>query len=346
MNERNYAIDFIRLFAILGVVVIHVSTAFIDRAVPFSVNFYIYNLINQLTRFSVPLFFLISGFLLASKYDNITSPINFYKRRLDKILIPYFFWSLFYYLFIFKNPVSHLFTKGFLNNLYTGDTSYQLYFIPAIIVLYLLFPFIIYFKKYLLTKWFIVLLLIFTAVLLTNTYYQNINIPIDTPFRLAFYNLLPFLVGIYAAIRIKNLNIFIKNMIIPFIISAFIFGFTVFGESTYMFSKTHIDDYLRNQWRISVLLYGISLAPILYYFYPTLLRKYEKTIYYFSGFALGVFFVHVAILNFLLEVIDNYKLYSFPYFILTLIIITTLSFVFSIALSRIKFLNRILGLRG
>lgn len=345
MNERNYAIDFIRLVAILGVVVIHTTTAFNDRVALFSLDFYFLHFINQASRFAVPLFFLISGFLLASRYLEIKNPIIFYKKRLYKILIPYVTWSLIYYFIIFPNSLNSLLSKKFANSLLTGDSSYQLYFIPAIIILYLLFPLIVYFKKVFLTKWFISLLFITEFVVISVVYFNNINLTIFPPFEVAFYNLFPFVIGMYSATRISNLNLFIKRNIVIISASTIVLSLYLFIESIFMYKSTGVENYLRNQWRISVFVYGIFAGSLMYYFYP-LLHKWNKQILYLSSFSLGVFFVHVAILQYFLDALDIYKFYNIVSFAVTLGGVLILSFVFSIALSKNKMVNKTLGLRG
>ncbi len=95
------------------------------------------------------------------------------------------------------------------------------------------------------------------------------------------------------------------------------------------------------------MLYGILSGAIFYYYYPKLLSKWNKTVSYLSRFSFGVFFVHVAILDLTLDlVIDKYDLFSPAYFAVGLILIIGLSFAFSIILSRIKLVDRILGLRS
>src|SRR3990167_4455719 len=105
MKERNYTVDFLKLIAIIAVIVIHVSTAFLDRSTPFSFSFDLLLFINQLSRFAVPLFFAVSGYLLAAHYKEVAHPLNFYKRR-ARILIPYFVWTLIYFLIVFPHPLS------------------------------------------------------------------------------------------------------------------------------------------------------------------------------------------------------------------------------------------------
>lgn len=343
--NRDYAIDAIRLFSILGVVIIHVSTAFTDRVAPLSGDFFIYHFINQIFRFSVPLFFLISGYLLASRYSKIENIVDFYKRRLSKVLLPYLSWSVIYYVLVFPNPVQEIFTQKFLMVLTQGDASYQLYFIPAIILLYLFFPLIIYYKKYLLTKWFIVALILF-QVIPTYLFYINVKMPVLTPIRIGFYNLLPFVFGMYAAIRIKDLAKFVTKYIIPISVITIILGAIVFMESTIMFIRTTISEYLKNQWRISVALYGISIGALFYYLYPRFFVKFEKIISYLASFALGIFFVHVAILSFVLQFFDAHYFNFTTELLLTLSLTIFLSVIFSITLSRIKIINQLLGLRG
>src|SRR3989338_5965868 len=101
MKSRDFAVDFVRLIAILGVVVIHTSTFFTGKSQPFSFDFYFLHIINQFMRFSVPAFFAISGYLLATHYSDMKSPLLFYKKRIYKILIPYLSCSTVYFLFFY-----------------------------------------------------------------------------------------------------------------------------------------------------------------------------------------------------------------------------------------------------
>lgn len=343
MENRNYSIDLIRLVAILGVIIIHTSTYFIDRTAAFTFTFYVLHIINQASRFAVPSFFVISGFLLGSKYHNILNPIIFYKKRISKILIPYLLWSLIYFLIIFPNPINSVFRNIFFHDLITGDASYQLYFIPGIIILYFLFPFVIYFKKILLTKLFVFLTFILEAIVLSYVYFFEPKIAILSPFVISFYNFLPFLIGIFAATKIINFHHFIKKHIFLFWVVSLISFCFIFGESIYMFLMTQKPMYLRDQWRISVMIYGTAVSAIFYYYYK---KSWDKMVMYLSSFSFGVFFVHTAILHEIVKVLDVYKLYNLFWFSLALFITVIGSFLFSIVFSKIKILNKLLGLRG
>lgn len=62
-NNRIEWIDLLRFIAIVGVVVIHMQGAFIG-SIHGSENWWIFNVINSLTHFSVPILVMISGTLL------------------------------------------------------------------------------------------------------------------------------------------------------------------------------------------------------------------------------------------------------------------------------------------
>src|SRR5882724_3283927 len=124
-----------RVIAILAVVMIHTSTRVLEAA-HYDLNGYNWDLLlNQISRFAVPLFFAISGFALEISYNSHSNYLNFFKKRIIKIIIPYIFWSAFFYIFIYTN---HDF--NFLKALSDGSSSYQLYFIPALLFFYFLFP--------------------------------------------------------------------------------------------------------------------------------------------------------------------------------------------------------------
>src|SRR5260221_2843056 len=126
-------IDVLRVVSILAVVLIHTTTRHLELT-HFDVTHYSFTLLlNQISRFAVPLFFLVSGFVLELNY----SPIGFFKyfkKRINKILIPYLLWSFIYYYFIYTNH-----TVKFFQELLNVSSSYQLTFVPTFFILYLIF---------------------------------------------------------------------------------------------------------------------------------------------------------------------------------------------------------------
>lgn len=109
-----------------------------------------YIAIDQVMRFCVPLFIALSGFGLASKYGSSSiSWGEFLKRRVSKLIPPYLLWSFFFMVVLTAVPQWHqpFQLTGVLDVLNVvgyallyGTADYQLYFIPLIVQLYLLFP--------------------------------------------------------------------------------------------------------------------------------------------------------------------------------------------------------------
>lgn len=342
-NSRNYAADFIKTISIVAVILIHTTTAFIDRSTPGSNSFYFAFILNQLSRFAVPLFFAVSGFLLATRYQNKNSYFLFYKKRFGKILLPYIFWTIIYFLLIFPNPLLSIFSLNFVSNLLTGDASYQLYFIPAIVILYLLFPFILKHKSFFLSKLFLSLLAIINIAILSFSYYQNIQIPLYSPFKIALFSSFPFMIGAYYALYKEKINLVISKKIFFIALATFVAGALLTTESYRLFTNTQNMDFIRNQWRMSIILYGLGVGILFSRLYTKYLTRWNKSISLLSNLSFGVFFVHVAILSSLFYIIDPYKLYSPLFLVITFIFTTSLSFLFAFTGSKLPIFNKLVG---
>jgi peptidoglycan/LPS O-acetylase OafA/YrhL len=144
MAEKNRGrikeLDLMRAFAILGVVAIHAgsySEAITGpSAIPIATDY-----IAHLADFAVPLFFMISGFLLASRPLDPAGRGTFYRRRLMTVVPPYLFFSTVYLAY-------NYWVMG-QTNLVQAAWSYLLFdtvgvfwFLGAMIQMYLLFPFL------------------------------------------------------------------------------------------------------------------------------------------------------------------------------------------------------------
>lgn len=143
-QHRLTSIDFLRVFAMLGVICIHVTAAYISaesRAQLFGMNLAF--LLNQATRFSVPLFLLLSGFALGLGQKPVPYPV-FLKRRCLRVLVPYAVWTVLYEIancgFSPGAWLAALTPAQLGRDLWTGQAAPHLYFIPIIFQFYLLYP--------------------------------------------------------------------------------------------------------------------------------------------------------------------------------------------------------------
>ena len=97
--KRIEELDFTRIIAMIAVITIHVTSAYIgyqSNILVMGMN--VAFILNQLTRFAVPLFILLSGTSLGLS-ANDDSYREFLHKRLTKIGIPYLAWTAVYIIY-------------------------------------------------------------------------------------------------------------------------------------------------------------------------------------------------------------------------------------------------------
>jgi len=290
MKERIKSIDSLRGLSILAVLLIHTTTRTLEASNFNIVGFSWTLFLNQIARFAVPLFFLISGLVLEISYKKGTSYIAFIKKRFSKIFIPYFVWSLFYYFLIYNQNHDSL-LKVMLN----GSASYQLYFIPTLCIFYLIFPFIHKIYKYISKTPVLVILITAQIYLLYRDYFVK-EFLLPDPVHIAILAFIYFLLGIVVARNMGLVGTFTvkkHTVIIPLWLLS---GFYVFWEGRSRFIQTGNYFAFYSQWRPSVFVYTILTFFALYYFFEY--RGFGNSVVNkFSKYSFFVFFVHVAVLE-------------------------------------------------
>ena len=138
-TSRHAYIDFLRVISILLVILLHCIGEYlfdpenIDRPLWVGTAY-----LNELCRVGVPLFFMMSGFLLLDKKIEKTG--EFYRHRFLKIAVLFLLYDIFYYLFL-PTGDARTFT-GWARELINCGSAYHLWFIYSILLLYLFIPFI------------------------------------------------------------------------------------------------------------------------------------------------------------------------------------------------------------
>jgi surface polysaccharide O-acyltransferase-like enzyme len=139
--KRLQELDFARVIAMFAVIMIHVSSTyiyfesnyeFLGMNIPF--------VLNQMSRFCVPMFLLLSGASLGLSSDS--GGAKFYRHRLLKIGVPYTCWFFIYLLFNTEIAKDTLGFWGLLRIFLLGGSAPHLYYITIIFQFYLLFPLI------------------------------------------------------------------------------------------------------------------------------------------------------------------------------------------------------------
>ncbi len=135
-TDKKEYIDVLRAIATIAVIIAHVSSRnwYENIGTP---DWKVFTIYDVLCRFSVPIFFMISGCLfLNSEKDR--SFLELLKNNVFKMVIFLIFWSVVYkmaYVLIEGKSI----TTALLEIL-NGDTQVHLWFVYAIIGLYLLIP--------------------------------------------------------------------------------------------------------------------------------------------------------------------------------------------------------------
>ncbi len=344
-KEKNiFAIDAMRAVSILAVILIHTTTRVLE-SVHYDLNNYQWTLfLNQLSRFAVPLFILISGFVLELSHNINGDWITFYKKRLSKIFIPYLFWSALYYLLVYTDN-----SDNFIQVLLKGNASYQLYFIPSLCLFYLLFP--ILHKAYkLISNIFIFLGLSYLELSLMYRDYFIQQFRVADPIRIFVLNYIFFVLGMVMARNKDVLFKFVSKYKYYLLTLFLIFTVYIFKEGKTQYFLTYNIKAFYSQWRISVLIYTLSIFGFIYYLFSQ--EKFQLKLFSaLSKLSYFVFFVHVLVL----EVI--WKLFGFKLFLLTtnnpiaklffdpvfFVIVTLISFAIAYSVHKVRYLVRITG---
>ena len=137
-NKWLTQFDLLRILAALSVVSIHASAKLWYQFPIHSVDWMISNAINVLSRFGVPMFFMISGALLLAPDREITLK-ELWLRHILRLFIIYVIWSCIYginsYLALCADTISW---KDLTKSMLTG--SYHLWFLPYLLGIYALHP--------------------------------------------------------------------------------------------------------------------------------------------------------------------------------------------------------------
>lgn len=143
-SKRILWVDYLKLWAIIGVLGIHCSSALLDNKYLFTLPWYESVICSSIFRFAIILFVMASGYLLLRK----PQPITVIPHRLKRILIPFVFWLLVYSVvkvviagalgqsWTLIDLIQYIFT-AFLNPVIV---SVQFWYVYMILGLYLLSP--------------------------------------------------------------------------------------------------------------------------------------------------------------------------------------------------------------
>lgn len=321
MDERLTPLDLMRTGATLGVIMIHVSANYIFVENQLShVPFFL----NQISRFSVPFFIIISGLLLL--YNDINKTEFNFKyfiiRRWYKIVVPYMIWTFLYVLFFPQNklPVilyetanNHInlynWLNIFINNIIWGSAAPHLYFIVIILQMYLLYPILLKLFK-LRENTVLIIAFIVSFYFQISDYFYDMGIVLLPQNGFKYYSisffpwLFYFAVGMYTGskLRKKQLNLQSLRIMLPVLWILTLFILIMDSKLSYTFTTT---------LKPTIILYSL-ISFYVFYLMCEIFQKYNSLLLKFSVWlskqSYFIYFIHIFILNGLLSLCIQNKI--------------------------------------
>jgi surface polysaccharide O-acyltransferase-like enzyme len=138
-------LDTLRAIAAIGVITIHISTPVVKMAYGGNMAYWwIGNVMDSAVRFAVPVFLMLSGATMLGKEYGVW---EFYKKRILRVLVPFLFWMLVYWIFRWTSLQAdqqpkefHAIIKWAVNLFLSEGISKHFWYVYMILFLYLFVP--------------------------------------------------------------------------------------------------------------------------------------------------------------------------------------------------------------
>jgi len=140
-------LDILRTLAILAVIIIHISSPLVNMTYVKNMPYWwIGNVVMSAMRFAVPIFLMLSGASMLGKDYKLG---EFYKKRILRVLVPFLFWMVAYWIFrwtmLLPKLQPHEFhdvIKWAVDLFLKEGISKHFWYVYMILAIYLFLPFI------------------------------------------------------------------------------------------------------------------------------------------------------------------------------------------------------------
>ena len=328
---RNINLDLLKVLACVGVVLLHTTMGGFKDTGSWNLLTYLY----YLGTYSIPLFFMVNGYLLLGKRE-ITS--HYILQKVKWILITVSSWNIIVWLFkrdFTVNPI-----KKIVGSLLQKGYFFQFWFFGALILIYLCLPIL---SKFLNSKrrylYILALLIVIGFIVeLANIFFQR---PLQThvmqTFRLWTWFFYYILGGYIAQFNVDNLKYRFKNWMkivsmLLVLISPIILFFLAKNTYHNLFAEYFYDILFVKFTSLGIFLMVLTLS---------LNENGSKWIVSLSNQTMGVFVIH----TYVMKIWEKLIAFSFTGAYLWFAIFTlSISFIVIGILMRIPYLNRIVKL--
>lgn len=340
-NTLSINVDFIRVISIFAVVLLHISAALVVEIKDYSsYKWIIGNFFDSFVRWCVPVFIMLSGYLLLQKNKLNEKPATFYKKRFFRLGFPILVWSIFFLIWgIIKTTIKGVEEPTLFNNivlpLLTGTPHYHLWFLFMIICLYLVTPLIRKLVLVLSTKELWTYTIIFLIISSVETFYESTKYK---PFFLNFIQYIPYFILGYLISKVTYSKKYFTYSTIIFIFS----NITTFVGTYYFVNNFDNNQYiLYNYLSITTVIASITIFYILL---NVNISKQIKKLSLIAPMTLGIYIIHplfIESLRFIGLKVENYNpLLSIPIFT---IFIFLLSYLIVLLLMKLPYIKRTLN---
>lgn len=252
--------------------------------------------LNTLSRVAVPLFVILSGYLIIKK-DKTQNIKAFYKRRFLRILPLFIIWFCIYTVWLSIRNHTQISLQHILQSLWLGNV-WELYFLLLILEMYLLAPFFANFIEKNNRKKQTLLLLLLTVISISCSILANLpGFKIDVT-RYALTTFIPFVVFFYAGAYYRDVHIHKTT--------AIILGFVYLATTlaTNLIARGNMSSYIVFDYNPTIIVTSICLFLTLKDIPAIIGTKlisgmYIRYISLLSSAMFGVYLLHPIILDFI-----------------------------------------------
>jgi len=285
--QTHFGISSLRILATLSVIVIHVSGPLVVKfgeISSFDWNVAIF--FDSISRYSVPVFFMISGFLLLGQDYGFR---EFLKKRLGKIVPPFLFWSLMYSVlnrYVFSSEIFNV--SKVVKDIFYGS-EYHLWFIYALIGVYLFTPILQKWIKYASQKEVLYVLIIWVLTLIIEVPGLKIYFPrIDLSYFSGFLGY--FVLGYY----LKQYNA--KEKLIPVLFVIFGGLITILGTYFFTIKNAKVYFYFSEYLNLNTLMVSSGIF-LLFKKIEISNKRINSIVFKLNEYCFGIYLIHPLALD-------------------------------------------------
>jgi surface polysaccharide O-acyltransferase-like enzyme len=294
------SVDLIRTLAIFLVIVIHASaeqpTIYQLPASGGTWMWWTANIYDSLARCSVPLFVIVSGFLLLDFSKTKESTRSFFKKRVIRIVPPLLFWATIYFAWRFFVNGESVTPTSVFQDLLTGDPYFHFPFLYTLFGLYLITPILrpaIAYSNERVDKYLIILSFISSAVIPLIGLFAPINFNSDLFIFGGWVGY--FILGVYLPkVRARS----------SLSLSIFLLGFLWTAVGTWILTLNaggQMNDFFYNYLSMNVVLTASAVFLLLCQISPqwldSRLPKFSQVISLIGQSTLAIYLFHVIVLE-------------------------------------------------